>query len=306
MNRRLACLSSIAIALLGTAPAARAADPERCQGLSRRFETAKPQITAIELSQTLFSAVDANCLDLVTRLLDEGASVDARDRLGARPLSHAARSGHLQIVDLLLAHGAPIDARNLAGSTALYLAAEGSHIAIAQRLIERGADVKLSGRSGITPIAAAAYAGNEIIFDALLARGADERAADDTGKPPIVYAAAGARFSIVKRLLARDVDVNARYRNDLTLLMWASGPDELVPEPQALEVVAFLLGAGAHVDDRDDRGRTALMIAAEGGHAQIANLLLARGADPSLKDKAGKRAADLTVLTALRERLTTP
>jgi ankyrin repeat protein len=306
LYRRLACLGSIAIALLGMTPAARAADPERCQGLSRRFETAKPQITAIERSQTLFSAVDANCLDLVSRLLDEGVSVDARDRLGARPLSHAARSGHLQMVDLLLAHGAPIDARNLAGSTALYLAAEGSHIAIAQRLIERGADVKLSGRSGITPIAAAAYAGNEIIFDALLARGADERAADDTGKPPIVYAAAGARFGIVKRLLARDVDVNARYRNELTLLMWASGPDELVPEPQALEVVSFLLDAGAHVDDRDDRGRTALMIAAEGGHAQIANLLLARGADPSLKDKAGKRAADLTVLSALRERLTTP
>ena len=306
MYRRLACLSSIAIVLLGTAPAARAADPERCQGLSRRFETAKPQITAIELSQTLFSAVDANCLDLVTRLLDEGASVDARDRLGARPLSHAARSGHLQMVDLLLAHGAPIDARNLAGSTALYLAAEGSHITIAQRLIERGADVKLGGRSGITPIAAAAYAGNEIIFDALLARGADERAPDDTGKPPIVYAAAGARFGIVKRLLARNTDVNARYRNDLTLLMWASGPDELVPEPQALEVVSYLLDAGAHVDDRDDRGRTALMIAAEGGHAQIAGLLLARGADPSLKDKAGKRAADLTVLSSLRERLTTP
>jgi len=306
LYRRLACLSSIALALLGAPPAVRAADPERCQGLSRRFETAKPQITAIEISQTLFSAVDANCLDLVTTLLDEGASLDARDRLGARPLSHAARSGHLQMVDLLLAHGAPIDARNLAGSTALYLAAEGSHIAIAQRLIERGADVKLSGRSGITPIAAAAYAGNEIIFDALLARGADERAPDDTGKPPIVYAAAGARFSIVKRLLARNTDVNARYRNDLTLLMWASGPDELVPEPQALEVVAYLLDAGAHVDDRDDRGRTALMIAAEGGHAEIANLLLARGADPSLKDKAGKRAADLTVLSALRERLTTP
>ena len=51
-------------------------------------------------------------------------------------------------------------------------------------------------------------------------------------------------------------------------------------------------------------GRTALMIAAEGGHAEIADLLLARGADPSLKDKAGKRAADLTVLSSLREKLT--
>ena len=103
------------------------------------------------------------------------------------------------------------------------MAAEGSHILIAQRLIERGADVKLGGRSGISPIAAAAYAGNDIIFDALLAHGADERAPDDTGKPPIVYAAAGARFDIVKRLLTRNIDVNARYPNDLTLLMWASG-----------------------------------------------------------------------------------
>jgi ankyrin repeat protein len=86
--------------------------------------------------------------------------------------------------------------------------------------------------------------------------------------------------------------------------MWASGPDENVPEPQAIEVVSYLLDAGARIDDRDDRGRTALMIAAEGGHAEIANLLLARGADLSLKDKAGKRAADLTVLSSLRERLT--
>jgi uncharacterized protein len=304
--RHLFFLCSIAIALPSAAPVARAADSERCQGLSRRFEIAKPQITAMEVSLTLFSAVDGNCTDLVTKLLDQGASVDARDRLGARPLSHAARSGHLQMIDLLLARGAPIDARNLAGATALYFAAEGSHISIVQRLIEHGADVKLTGRSGISPIAAAAYAGNDVIVEALLARGADERAPDETGKPPIVYAAAGARLDIVKRLLARNIDINARYPNDLTLLMWASGPDEKAPEAQAIKVVSYLLDAGAHIDDRDDRGRTALMIAAEGGHAEIANLLLARGADASLKDKAGKRAADLTVLSSLRERLTRP
>ncbi len=305
MHRRLIFLYSIAV-LLSTVSAVRAAEPERCLGLERRYEIAKPQITAMEVSLTLFAAVDANCADLTTRLLDQGASVDARDRLGARPLSHAAKSGHLRMVELLLARGAPIDARNLAGSTALYLAAEASHILIAQLLIERGADVKLTGRSGISPIAAAAYAGNDIIFDALLAHGADDSAPDDTGKPPIVYAAAGARFDIVKRLLARNIDVNARYPNDLTLLMWASGPDEGVPEAQAMAIVSYLLDAGAHIDDRDNRGRTALMIAAEGGHAEIAGLLLARGADPSLKDKAGKRASDLTVLSSLRERLTVP
>ncbi|SHK50804.1 Ankyrin repeat-containing protein [Bradyrhizobium lablabi] len=306
MHRHTAFLCSITIAVLSAAPDARAADPDRCQGLSRRHEIAKPQVSAMEVSLTLFSAVDGNCLDLTTKLLDEGASLDARDRLGARPLSHAAKSGHPRMVELLLARGAPIDARNLDGATALYFAAEGSHILIAQRLIERGADVNLTGPSAISPIAAAAYAGNDLIVEALLAHGADSRTPDDTGKTPLIYAAASARLDIVKRLLAQNIDVNARYRNDLTLLMWASGPDDQVPEAQAIKVVAYLVDAGAHIDDRDDRGRTALMIAAEGGHADIADLLLAKGADPSLKDKTGKRAADLTVLSSLRERLMPP
>lgn len=304
MYRHVVVVCSVALAVLSAVSAGLAADPERCPELARRFQTEKPQISAMEVSLALFSAVDGNCIDLATELLDYGASVDARDRFGARPLGHAARAGHLEMVDLLLARGAPIDARNLAGATALYFAAEGGRGPVARRLIERGADVNLTGPSGISPVAAAAYAGNDPIVAALLAHGADPKAPDDTGKPPIVYAAARARLDVVKRLLAQNIDINARYRNDLTLLMWAAGPDEKVLEAHAVKVVEYLLDAEAHVDDRDARGRTALMIAAEGGHAEIAALLLARGADPSLKDKAGKRAADLTALSALRERLT--
>jgi uncharacterized protein len=300
--RQFTLLCSVIAALSATS--ARAAESEACRDVRLRFETIKPQISAIEVSLTLFSAVDKNCLDLVTELLDHGASVDARDRFGARPLSHAARFGHLPVVDLLLANGAPIDARNLAGATALFVAVEADRTEVAQRLIERGADVNLTGRGGVTPVSAAAYRGNAGIVGALLARGADDRAVDDTGKPPIVYAAAGARLDVVTRLLARKTDINARYPNDLTLLMWACGPDEAAPEAQAIKIVQQLLDAGAHIDDRDARGRTALMIAAEGGRSGIANVLLAHGADPSLKDKAGKRAVDLTVLTSLRERLT--
>jgi uncharacterized protein len=306
LSRHAIFLTSIAIAALCVVSGAFAAEPERCQELGRSFRTDASQLTAVEISSTLFAAADANCTGLATELLDHGASVDARDRFGARPLSHAARSGHLEMVDLLLAHGAPINERNLAGATALYGAAEKAQVAVAQRLMERGADVKLTGRSGTTPVAAAAYAGSDAIVEALLAHGADPRMPDDTGKPPIVYAAARGQLDIVKRLLAQNVDINARYPNDLTLLMWASGPDEKVPEADAIKVVTYLLEAGAHIDDRDDRGRTALMVAAEGDHAEIAALLLARGADPSLKDKAGKRAADLTAMSSLRERLAAP
>jgi ankyrin repeat protein len=302
--RHLYLLGSMLIVALGAAMPAQAEDPKPCLDIVRRFEAIKPQISAIEVSLTLFSAVDANCTALVTELLDHGASLDARDRFGARPLSHAARFGHLPMVDLLLARGAPIDARNLAGATALYVAAENNRTSAAQRLIERGADVNLPGRSGVTPVSAAAFRGNDAIVEALLARGAADREPDQTGKTPIVYAAAAARLDVVMRLLSRRIDVNARYPNELTLLMWACGPDEAAPEAEAVKVVQRLLEAGASVDDRDDRGRTALMIAAEGGRSGIVDVLLARGADRSLKDKAGKRAGDLTVLTALRERLT--
>lgn len=280
------------------------ADSGPCLGIRERYETIKPQISAIEVSLTLFSAVDNNCTELATELLDRGASVDARDRFGSRPLSHAARSGHPAMVDLLLARGAPIDARNLAGATALYVAVEANRTAVAQRLIEHGADVNLPGRSGVTPVSAAAFRGNDALVAALLDHGAVDREPDQTGKTPIVYATAAARVDVVTRLLARHIDVNARYPNDLTLLMWACGPDEAAPEAETTKVVQRLLDAGVSVDDRDNRGRTALMIAAEGGRAGIVDLLLAHGADPSLKDKDGKRAGDLTVKTALRERLT--
>jgi ankyrin repeat protein len=307
LYRRGVILCSVGIAVLSAiSAAALAADSERCQELGRKLQAAKPQISAIEISLALFSAADANCIALATDLLDHGASVDARDRFGARPLSHAARFGHLEMVDLLLARGAPIDARNLAGATALYFAADGGRLSVAQRLIERGADVNLTGRSGISPVAAAAYAGSDAIVEALIAHGADERVADDTGKPPIVYAAARAKLDIVKRLLGRDIDINARYQHQLTLLMWASGADEKVSEADAIKVVQYLVDAGARIDDRDARGRTALMVAAEGGRAEIVALLLARGADPSLKDEGGKRAADLTSLSSLRERLAVP
>ena len=300
---RCAVLSAIAIAAWNEMPAAAAADSERCQELGRRLEIAKPQITAIEVSLTLFSAVDGNCLGLATDLLDHGASVDARDRLGARPLSHAARSGHLEMVDLLLARGAPIDARNLAGATALFSAAEAGHAAVAQRLIERGADVSADraqrdlSRSPPPPMSATTRSSRRC-----------SRMAPTSGRPTTP---ASRRSSMrrpapgstsCKRLLARNIDVNARYPNDLTLLMWASGPDEQAAGNagrRGRRLPAWTPGRA--FDDRDDRGRTALMIAAEGGHAEIANLLLARGADPSLEDKAGKRAADLTVLTALRD-----
>ncbi|HYA04558.1 MAG TPA: ankyrin repeat domain-containing protein, partial [Xanthobacteraceae bacterium] len=99
------------------------------------------------------------------------------------------------------------------------------------------------------------------------------------------------------------VDAKERYGNDLTALMWAAGHDEGVGAAAIGRVVDLLVAHGAVLDAADNRGRTALMIAAASGDAAVVDLLIARGADRTAKDKDGKTARDLAANAEVRERL---
>ena len=274
-----------------------------CQGFEQKYEQIERGASTVEINDMLFKATDKGCQDLARSLLEAGASLEARDRLGAKPLSHAAAAGQIELVALFLDHGAAIDARDLDGSTAMFKAAESGRVEIVKLLAERGAQVDLPGRSAVTPLSAAAFMGSAPIVAFLIEKGADPNWVDGTQKAPIVYAVGRAFPAVCTVLLEHGVDVNAKYGNDLTALMWAAGYSAEAGVKDAVDVMTLFIDHGARLDDQDNRGRTALMIAAELNHAAAVDLLLARGADKSLKDKQGKTAADLTSLTALREKL---
>ncbi|MEO8422029.1 MAG: ankyrin repeat domain-containing protein [Hyphomicrobium sp.] len=312
MNSRIVCntgciVGVAAVLLLGAAIAAPAiaARLRICQTQEQSYEQIKPSATTLEINAALFAAVDKRCLSLAGRLLADGASLKARDRFGAMPLSRAAKAGDVEIVDLLLEHGAEINARDLDGSTALYVAAEAGRHTVVETLIASGADVNLPGRSGLTPIAATAFIGDDPLMRLLLDKGADANAVDGTGKSAICYAAGRGFPAAVRRLLDNGVDVNRRYGNDLTVLMWAAGYTEEAGTADMDEIIKLLIERGARLDDRDNRGRTALMIAAAVGHAAAAELLISRGADTAARDKQGKSAGELTSNEELRARLAT-
>ena len=75
--------------------------------------------------------------------------------------------------------------------------------------------------------------------------------------------------------------------------MWAAGYSNDVPASDGLATVALLLDLSAEVGARDNRGRTALMIAAERDHAEVVDALVKAGAMPDIQDKKGKTALDL-------------
>ena len=281
-----------------------AAENASCRELERAFDLIKPDITALQLNSALFSAADAGCVEFARRLLTGGASLEARDRVGAMALAHAARAGQRAVVELFLAEGAPIDARALSGSTALYLAAESERPATVAALLAKGADPNLTGRSGVTPLAAAAFQGNDRIVGQLLSRKADPNILDTTGKSAMTYAAGRGFGEIVRHLLDAGVDANSRYGNGLTALMWAAGHEDGVGLRAARDVIDQLLTASAQIDAADDRGRTALMIAAELGHTEVVAMLLGRGADRALRDKGGKTARDLATDANVQQTLT--
>ena len=284
-------------------PTAAYANKRDCGDLDRRYEQIKRAASTIEINSMLFSAAAKDCATLARRVLEAGAALEARDRVGNMPLAVAAKEGNERPVSLFLDLKAPINARNLEGSTALFLAIEAERLAVAEILVQRGADPNIAGRSGIAPVGAAAYTGNTALVKLLLANGADPRAIDATGKPAIVYAAGRAYTAVLQLLLDYGIDVNARYGAELTALMWAAGHSEEAGAADVLETINLLIAKGAHLDDVDDRGRTALMTAAELGHTVAIDALLKAGADPSPKDKSGKTAADLASDDAIRTRL---
>jgi ankyrin repeat protein len=80
--------------------------------------------------------------------------------------------------------------------------------------------------------------------------------------------------------------VNARARNDTSVLMQAAGANR----PEAVRV---LLRAGADVGLRDSQGETALTLAARDAAPEVVKALLDAGADRAIRNNNRVNAGDI-------------
>src|SRR4051794_39124862 len=99
-----------------------------------------PAQQSINANALLLAAVRGNNPARVAALLDEGAAVNSRNRLGDSGLLIAAKSGNTPMALLLLERGADVNQRNLSGISPLMAAAFGGDLTLAKALLAKHAD----------------------------------------------------------------------------------------------------------------------------------------------------------------------
>jgi ankyrin repeat protein len=216
-------------------------------------------------------------------------TVLADDLRAANPIAPglvaAIRDADSQVVGRLIDAGADVNARDAEGNTPLILASFYASPRCVSLLLEKGADVNAANRAGVTALirASTSYEKTRLLLEA----GANVRVRTaDLGNTPLILAARHAGNSLtVRLLLARGADGMGRNNMDICPLISGAASGDL-------ETVRALLDAGAKADDfpesKDPRAtdiaagfRTPLMWAAYHNDVPMVRLLLDRGADPN-------------------------
>lgn len=182
-----------------------------------------------------------------------------------------ARLGDVSRARALVAARAGVDAADWRGFTPLMWAAAGGHAEMVRFLLENGASPDRRADDGTTALMLAAGNGYVDVIRLLLARGANV-AAQRSG--------ATARHTAEARGYRQAAAVLQEAEALGAKLLRAVGEGHSVAARQ-------LLALGAPVNVADERGATALMLAARNGDLGTLQYLISRGADGAVRDAQG-------------------
>jgi ankyrin repeat protein len=221
-------------------------------------------------------------------LLNVGATVSDTTRDLWTPLHMAAANGQRDMVAFLLEHKADVNARTSKDTfgereqTPLQLALANGQVEVIELLRKHGALPKIEGAKLLTGLLTRAAQQKQLaLVKWLIEQGAPVATSilPDQGTALHVAAAAG-DVELAKFLLAKGADLNSQAQG--------YAPLHAAVRANQKAMVEFLLDKGAKL--KDDSHTPALHIAAHLGHVEMAELLLAKGADPDNINSFGNTA----------------
>jgi len=162
----------------------------------------------------------------------------------ASPIADAAMKRDLTAVRSLIEQKADVNAPQADGATALQWAAYNNDLEMADLLIGAGANPRAANHDGATPLYLASIEGSAPMIEILLRAGADPNESGPQGETPLMLVSRGGNVSAIKLLLDHKANINAKDKlRGTTALMWAS-------EQAHPEAVKLLIASGADVTMR--------------------------------------------------------
>ncbi|XP_038061254.1 ankyrin repeat domain-containing protein 17-like isoform X2 [Patiria miniata] len=230
--------------------------------------------TTEEGESLLSLACSGGYFELAQVLLKMNANVEDRGSKGdCTPLMEAASAGHVDIVKLLIDYGADVNAQSSAGNTPLMYACSGGHEEAVKVLLDHEANIEDHNENGHTPLMEAASSGHVGIAKVLLERGAGINThSNEFKESALTLACYKGHLEMVQFLLEAGADHEHKTDEMHTALMEASMDGHV-------EVARLLLDHGAQVNMPADSFESPLTLAACGGHTKLADLLIERGAN---------------------------
>jgi ankyrin repeat protein len=280
----------------------------------------------------LLYAARSGCYRCAVAIVDAGADVDQPNPDGITPLINAINNRSYDVAMFLLDRGANPHAWDMSGRTPLLVAVDMSSFkggfnfglppeppppskATAMDVVNRLLAMGVDPNHELTRMRPNGSGRGR--FSEYMMRG---------GTGPLMVAALGYDADAVKALLAHGAEVDLPNVFRITPLMAAAGmtgsyrsaidpvggtqppPGDI--QVHAIRVIDLLLDGGANINarvtgsrsrtarliayvyNRENEGKTALIAAAEFGWHRVVQRLLERGADPTVRDAAGKTALD--------------
>ncbi len=233
------------------------------------------------LDQELREAAWANDVAAARRLARRGADVNAKDDTQQSAYLIATSEGYLELLRLTLQAGARVNDKDSWNGTGLIRAAERGHGLVVGELLRAGVDRNHVNRIGYQAIHEAVWLGKDTPTYAttirVLAAGG-VRLTDTSpsaGLTPLQMARERG-FSRLEKVLSTVITSGRPADPDKSLIRAAETGDA--------DAVAVALRAGADIEARDGRDRTALLLAAAADHVPVADVLVAMGADADALD----------------------
>lgn len=235
--------------------------------------------------EKLEDAVLSGDAEKVIAAIEDGACIKCERRND--PLLHAAiRSGHANVVKVLIEKEADIEIKNSEGMTPLiYVCNRHEKLSYEKltdafyTLLKAGANVNAQDHFKFFALYHAARYGNLQFVKSLVARKADLELKDITGTTALQRAVGNGHESVVEFLLKSGANVNTFNNDGNTPLMRAV--------TRKFNIYKLLLNANVTIEQKNNKGETALHLAVSHNNEAASKDLLGKGANPNVQDNEG-------------------